>query len=681
MSDSPIKNKDSDRLNRASMARHVARLVNDFESKESFVVGIEGEWGSGKTSFINFIAEDIDPQKAEIIFFNPWNFSSQDQLIEDFFDTLLSTVEKIQPEGKLGDTIKKYKRKLKNIDFNPSIMGVSLGSIGIEGPSLNSLRSELENELEKLNKKIMIVIDDIDRLDTKETLAVFKLVKVTANFSNCIFFLSYDRKRVVERIDEDTNGAGDDYIKKIIQTTFRLPLISRKQLKEMVFEQIDQVLADLFGEIKLNEEDTKRWSSINYNNFTDLFQNIRDLKRYASSLRLNLGVIGKHEINIVDFITLEAIRVFAPNFYDEIPKNRWLFTNSMYGLTFNDSSRDKRTENYKKIIEENLEKNSQKEIIIAITKELFPLIDNYGMYGDGWEEQWSGNKQVCSDSKFEAYFQLSVSPDEISEEEFEGMMEQMANQKFRKVLGVIKEINSDNKLKNFLKKVHDRFEANYETKPNFFHNISDTLFSIFDKLPIDTEGFLDFDGVDRQLERLIWRLSEKISGEKNKYDFLKNTLSRSTLLYPKVELIRILKRNKTGQATHLAEIKNVLDKTANDLLLILQKLLDEDTLKKEYRADRIIWVYKEWGKETEIKEYFKKLAEDKKDIFVIFQWLRSRVNSSTRGLYYRIDKTTLAEFVDIAIIDKTVSKIKPDKLKGDEKALYDLYERADKDEW
>lgn len=681
--DTPIKNTENDRLNRGVMSKHVAKLVNDFDSVESFVVGIEGEWGSGKTSFINLVKAEIDPEKALVMDFNPWNFSSQDQLIEDFFDELFSKIMEAQPKSKIGKTIKQYKRKLKKVDYNinPSLFGFSLGSANVSLSSLSSLRTQLETELGNLDRKIMIVIDDIDRLDTTETLAIFKLVKVTANFPNCIFFLAYDRKRVITRVDKATNDSGEDYLKKIIQTTFRLPPISRSQIKTMVTEHINMALADVYGDIKLDEENQKRWDSIHFNGFSELFQNIRDLKRYASSLKLNVSVIGKHEINVVDFVTLEAIRVFAPDFYDEIPKNRWLFTNSIYGLTFARDRDAKRTDEYKKITDSTLEKHPQKEKIIEIAKELFPYLSGMGHYGSDWDEIWAGNKQVCADSKFEVYFQLSVPPDEISEEEFEGMIEKMSDQNLTEVVEVIKKINSDNKLKNFLKKVHERFGTTYETKPNFFRNVSDALFSMFDELPVDTEGFLDFDGVDRQLERLVWRISEKITGEEARYNFIKETISKSTHLYPKVELIRVLKREKAGHAEHLDDMKKVLDRTVNDLLPEVQQAIDNDTLKNEYRADRMIWAYKEWGKENEIKDYFKKLAESKKDVFVVLRWLKSRVSSSNRGIYYRIDKKTLEHFVDISIFDKTIDSLNLSELTEQEKNLYDLYKQADKDEW
>lgn len=678
--DYPVKTKDQDKLNRASMAKHVARLVNDFRSKESFVVGIEGEWGSGKSSFLNFVVEEVDSTKAEVIFFNPWNFSSQDQLIEDFFDSLLAVVEKIEPRTGLKDKVKKYKRKLKNVDFNPSAYGVSLFNAKINLTSLSSLRRDLESELERLNKKVVIIIDDLDRLDTEETLSVFKLVKITANFPNCIFFLAYDRKRVIERIDDVTNKSGDDYLKKIIQTTFRLPTINRKQLSQMVFDHINTVIADLFGDVKFSEEDTKRWNSISYAGFADLFQNIRDLKRFSSSLKLNLSVIGKHEINIIDFVTLEAIRVFAPDLYDEIPKNRWIFSQNFYGLTYIHNT-DKRPDAYREITERTLTGNNQKDKITSIIKELFPQIDFQANYGSSWEEQWTGEKRVCSDVKFEAYFQLSAPSDEISEEEFETLMEQLATLTPEGSVDIISKIKVDDKANSFFKKIHHRFNQDYTTHTNFFINVCESAFSAFGDDDLEQYNPLDFDSLTRQFYRLVWRISERISGENNKYIFVNKILSRNKYLYQKVDLIRVLKREKIGQEDHLRDISLVFERCISELLPQMLVVIEEDTLKVEPHASHILWAYKEWGKQTEINNYIKQLAEDEQNIFIILDWLKSRISSSNRGIYYQITTDNIATFVDVSILDSTFEKIEREKLTDKQKELYDLYRNKDKDIW
>ena len=99
--DSPIKAKEGDLLGRARMAASVAGMIDrslghEAAGNESLVVGIEGEWGYGKTSFINLILETLksfEQRDYLIIEFNPWNFSDQNELITDFFESIVDALE------------------------------------------------------------------------------------------------------------------------------------------------------------------------------------------------------------------------------------------------------------------------------------------------------------------------------------------------------------------------------------------------------------------------------------------------------------------------------------------------------------------------------------------------------------------------------------------------------------
>jgi predicted KAP-like P-loop ATPase len=86
MPDYPIENSDEDKLRRTPLAKKVAELIAGFQGKQSFVIGIEGVWGSGKTSFINLALNELkDDPNLIFVNFNPWNFSGQNELITYFF--------------------------------------------------------------------------------------------------------------------------------------------------------------------------------------------------------------------------------------------------------------------------------------------------------------------------------------------------------------------------------------------------------------------------------------------------------------------------------------------------------------------------------------------------------------------------------------------------------------------
>src|SRR5579863_9601788 len=126
LSDNPIEEKNKDLLKRLPLAIKVADLIRSFEGKESFVIGIEASWGAGKTSFLNLILEELSKTDDTVVLnFNPWNFSGQNELIEDFFTSLVATIKPLiaDSQGDI-DKIKNYASKLARkgeISFSPEI--------------------------------------------------------------------------------------------------------------------------------------------------------------------------------------------------------------------------------------------------------------------------------------------------------------------------------------------------------------------------------------------------------------------------------------------------------------------------------------------------------------------------------------------------------------------------------
>src|SRR6266567_5795076 len=330
--DDPIATKEKDLLHRYPLASRIAGMINRFEGNESLVIGIEGEWGTGKTSFINLILEDLRRANTLLIKFNPWNFSDQNELIKDFFDSLVDALKRTG--GKEGEArakrIKEYASKLlkqSEVTLSPEIsalfLNIKLGEVrrtGGEEP-LEKQKETINKLLKELGKRIIIVIDDIDRLDSYETKLIFKLVKMTANFANTIFLLAYDRGKVSERIDEK-GIKGEEYLKKIIQVSFPLPKPDPQDLFNILTSDIETTMHGFDKKYW----DEVRWGNLYFSGFKSLFPTVRDIKRYISSLRLDLAVISQEEVNPIDFLGTEAIRVFAPDVYLAMTDEKQAFT-------------------------------------------------------------------------------------------------------------------------------------------------------------------------------------------------------------------------------------------------------------------------------------------------------------------------------------------------------------------
>ena len=232
--DKPIKKEEEDKLNRLNFIQNFSLAINNYNNPECLVIGLLGEWGSGKTSILNLSMNELN-ENFEIFRYNPWIFSEENDLILNFFIELLNMIKKIENDDENSTIIKTIKNLSSNIQIyskkflnNSTITGeVGIFPISIHGTfspnwedksqeeSLEYLKEQINQDLDKLNKKILIIIDDIDRLSDNEVKQIFKLVKTVADFNNIIYILSFERKMILESLDKVQTYSPEKYLEKI----------------------------------------------------------------------------------------------------------------------------------------------------------------------------------------------------------------------------------------------------------------------------------------------------------------------------------------------------------------------------------------------------------------------------------------------------------------------------------
>jgi len=239
--DQPIYSKKDDILGRNSFAEALGDAILSYKEKDSVVVGLFGEWGSGKTSVINMALEHIDTisenkedERPVIIKFNPWNFSEQNQLISQFFRQLSVSLKRVNYAGEIkeaGEKLETYSKFFEPLAFIPTIgryaeltskvfknVGRAARSWGeLKEADLDSIKEELNDLLDKQSHKIIIVIDDIDRLNNTEIRQIFQLIKSLGDFRNTIYLLAFDKYVVINALKKVQEGSGFDYLEKVVK--------------------------------------------------------------------------------------------------------------------------------------------------------------------------------------------------------------------------------------------------------------------------------------------------------------------------------------------------------------------------------------------------------------------------------------------------------------------------------
>ena len=349
--DEPIRTQFGDVLGRAPIAHAFARSILELDASQGLVVAVLGPWGHGKSSFINLMREEFEgipkefesseesdptPEESEtrraltVIDFNPWMFSGSDQLV-DFFFTQIGAELKVKNEsrlGKIADWLGQYAGILKPAaKLIPLPDASAVGEViaaGISGlaettsadRSVQEVKDDITKALSKLEKPIVVIIDDIDRLTKIEIREIFKLVRLTASFPNIIYLLAFDRERVEQALSED-GIPGRAYLEKIVLLSFDVPQASEKLLRSRAIAELERILSPVTN-ASLDED---RWFSAYSEVIEPLLSNIRDVTRYAISAKQTIKDLGD-QVDLVDLLAMEALRVFRPEIFRHLPTLR-----------------------------------------------------------------------------------------------------------------------------------------------------------------------------------------------------------------------------------------------------------------------------------------------------------------------------------------------------------------------
>jgi len=369
--ENPIKNKGEDSLKRSNFSSNIAKRINKYSGKEMLTIGLSGEWGSGKSSIINMMKEDIDENKYLVIEFNPWHFSTRKQLISDFFEQVsisLNLNDSSKEMKKLEKDLKLYSQLLKTASYIPSLSFLNLFSDILKGigksigysseqksTSLSEVKKNINTTLSNFPKKMLVIIDELDRLESNDLKEIFQLVRALGDFENMVYLLSYDEDKV-KKIFE----TGEDYLEKIITLPIKVPAISKKKLNSLFIEKIKKTF-------KINFKDDY-CLEIYQTIFEDNFSNIREIKRYLNLVKVNSKSIINN-INIIDYLVISYLQYFKNDLYKLIIKNK----ENLLKLSEQDKAKNdltlgyilkdledlKNKKNYKKILKIMFNKNKE----------------------------------------------------------------------------------------------------------------------------------------------------------------------------------------------------------------------------------------------------------------------------------------------------------------------------------
>ena len=279
--DKPITDVSEDKLGRSGFAERLAKAIINFDTADSYAIALQGSWGCGKTSVLNMAIckiEELAGEKTVIVKFNPWNFTTTGQLIDQFFATMSSKLKLSKSDERLrkvGGLIEKYSSILEYTQYIPGV-GLYMTALpkvtkAFGGRMRKSAdeklkdaayqKKRIENELMLIDSRILVVIDDIDRLPNDQIRLIFQLVNSVAGFPHTVYLLSYDKDIVAHALDDVQGQRGAEYLEKIIQVPFDMPPIDEFRVRTILKEKLEAIRKDTNSE----QFDEMHWRRVFYN--------------------------------------------------------------------------------------------------------------------------------------------------------------------------------------------------------------------------------------------------------------------------------------------------------------------------------------------------------------------------------------------------------------------------------
>lgn len=733
--DNPIETIEEDVLDRKRFSMHLGNALVDWNQEESLVVALNGKWGSGKSSIINMAMQQLEcnENKPLVIHYNPWLYSNLNDLTEEFFNEVITNIRKAnqyKEDMNLIDKLNRYVELLnliprkEELKENINYFLVILGLIGISASDVTDLfgeyklfiqwilfgggllilfsqlwisfyskykeknndeqvtarylKEQINDSLRKRNTKLVIVIDDIDRLTPNEINDIFKLVKINADFKNTIYLLSFDQDVVSRALEDVLKLNGKEYLEKIIQVRFDVPRSNDSDFYKYLFAGLDSLIDKLPNQSKqLFKNSQSYFSNIFHSGIKIYFNDIRSIKRFLNSLEFNISQLnnnGVMEINVIDFIAIEALRLFEPKLYRFISENKELFTqiSSSYNRQ-DDAMRKSNLEGGFNLIE-----NNHKESVIELLIEVFPPIrgvlkNNY--YGEDWKNEWNSQLRICAALHFDSYFVYipKGSSSEISQYELESVFESIrAGEDLSKLF---EKYIQKKKIRPLIMLLEPFSKTEKFPRENLEHIIL-SFFELIGKPSLASSGMFDL-GAEWAIKRIIINLI-KDNNTENKELLLEALIECKTIN----GVVSFIETVSKGQ-----KYEDILTSNqVNDLRLkyteIILKKVDDFSILKEYEVPRLLYLYRQFGnKQEEMDEYLEVLIQID-ELFILllttfkrYSWVQS-VDDYTPRQVARLGVEEMREIVgNSELLDSKVLDIKQNnrELYEQHQELFDLY--------
>lgn len=471
--DLPITKKEEDILGREKFAECLTAAIINYTNREKntdgLVIGLEGEWGSGKTSLLNLMKAELG-NRVILRTFNSWLATDQTSLVTEFFKTIISVSSENDVFGK--EDMKKYGKSFlinmaRSFSIGIPVTGITFSpgkliDSYISEKTLSEQKKSIFDSLikQKSGKWLILFVDDIDRLSYDEVGILFQLIKNVADFPKVIYVLAYDKEVVIKALNRVQQGKGEEYLQKVIQVTYDVPVPEGNLLEEYFLQRLNSIVSGR-KPYRLNQEHFQ-WI---YPCIREYIKNIRDCNRICNAFSMKYLLCGE-ECDVGDLLAITVIELYEANVFEDLKNHKfYMLGKDNLGQMVKDTTliEEFKDKLFSKV---NLKK---RDFVGGLIYNMFPrfcdLVEGPNVMPSGHRE--SNSDRICSEESFDKYFALSIKKNEVPINEvvdflgLEGKAEILTQLEFwndnDQLRYVFKRVNDIFRNKEWLKQSGDRF--------------------------------------------------------------------------------------------------------------------------------------------------------------------------------------------------------------------------------
>lgn len=668
-----------DLLNRDNLAKDLIEVLKVYTADEKFVIGIEGAWGSGKTTFLNTVMDVISDDEDFVVIddFEPWLSENKEALLKNLLNTILVKSDLAIQKKEIDSFVRAIGEIVLGKKYLKSFMKLAED---IEQDKLGNIISDINYLIDKSGKKIVFIIDNLDRLKPDNVYLVLNIVNNVLNFHNLVVILSYDEKELSKGLE--SLNISKYYLDKIVQKKIVLPVTGISEISSIYLHTIVTLLQA--RDIDYDISDIKSYTDV----LAESQVGLREFKRFVNSSIIPF-VFRSRKISVIDYLVIEYIHIFNRKLYETIYFDQDYFVSSDKGLELDLKYLDE--SKFDQDINAFFDR-------IKITDDLygkllrlsFPYVNHYFGAKKGYKDVFTNsskdmnyksiqkNKRVSSGKFFDSYFTALMSSDAKLIDDVEDFVE---NAKVNYQNSVLME-SSINLLLDLNEEIQTEFLSNLSL---YIDGISEMSSLVLVKLFIKNyfnfgnfRGFLTLDTKSR-VSLIISELMANLD-----YENFQDIVDKYVVNYRQLTMMaNISYWLKHSSDPNLQQTKiDYLDSRKADIIKTVLEdninLFKRDLYNKE-NALQVLWYLQQNGDSEEYKRYLCACTNEE----TYFRVLNDFISTGTGTLGYSYAMTKgFEDLIDISLLEKFNKKVEPKNEK--QRLLKDIFEKylyGEKDEF